>query len=403
MKLCRLALRGLSRNRRRTIATLLAIAVGFASISLFAGYTRNVYRGLAHQAIHAGMLGHLSLWKRGSASEGKLDPGRFLFTGEEVGKISKILNADPDVEFSAPRLSLSGLISNGRASTIFVADGISPQAAETLKGSVKLDDSRPDGILPGSGLADMLHLKNGSVVQLLTATKNGQANALDASVIGDFNTGNAGSNDKFVFMPLAFAQSLYDAEDSADRITVLLDDAGKSEIVRARLRKKLKAAGFDVEIRTWRELSDFYNQVHRMFDTIFGFIFSIVLTVVVMSVANSMGMTVIERTREIGTLRSIGLKRLGVVRLFAMEAFLLSAVGVIAGFALALLVRQGVNAAHLSYIPPGSSARVPLEVDLDPGKIAIAAIVMLAVGSAAALFPATRAAGKPIVEALGHV
>ncbi|NNM82184.1 MAG: ABC transporter permease, partial [Burkholderiales bacterium] len=225
----------------------------------------------------------------------------------------------------------------------------------------------------------------------------------DAAVIGDFNTGNSGSNDKFVFMPLALAQSLYDAENAADRITVLLDDSGKTEIVRDRLLKKLNEAGFDVEIRTWRELSDFYNQVHRMFDTIFGFIFSIVLTVVVMSVANSMGMTVIERTREIGTLRSIGLKRGGVVRLFAMEALLLSAAGVLAGFALALLVRQGVNAAHFSYFPPGSSATVPLAVDLDPGKIAVAALTMLSVGTAAALFPAIRAAGKPIVEALGHV
>ncbi len=270
MNLCRLALRGLSRNRRRTIATLLAIAVGFASISLFAGYTRNVYRELAYQAIHGGMLGHLSIRKRGAESEGKLDPGRFLFTGDEVGRISKILDADPDVQFSAPRLSLSGLVSNGRASAIFVADGIAPQAMVKLKGSVKLEDSRPEGILPGSGLAEMLHLKQGSVVQLLAATRNGQANASDAAVIGDFNTGNSGSNDKFVFMPLALAQSLYDAENAADRITVLLDDSGKTEIVRDRLLKKLNEAGFDVEIRTWRELSDFYNQVHRMFDTIFG-------------------------------------------------------------------------------------------------------------------------------------
>ncbi len=91
--------------------------------------------------------------------------------------------------------------------------------------------------------------------------------------------------------------------------------------------QKLADAGYDVEIKTWQELSDFYNQVHGIFDMVFGFIFFIVLTVVVMSVANSMGMTVVERTREIGTLRAIGLKQRGVIKLFTLESMLLTLFG----------------------------------------------------------------------------
>jgi putative ABC transport system permease protein len=173
--------------------------------------------------------------------------------------------------------------------------------------------------------------------------------------------------------------------------------------MRALLQGKINAAGFDVEIKTWQELSDFYNQVHNMFDMIFGFIFSIVLTVVVMSVANSMGMTVVERTREIGTLRAIGLKRSGVVKLFATESLLLTLIGCAVGLTLTFCVRYGINVAHISYTPPNSASAVPLLVDLDAGRSVFTAMMMFCVGTLAAYLPARRAAKQPVIDALGHV
>ena len=419
MNILKLATRGLTRNRRRSVVTLLAIALGFASISLFAGYTHNVYDGLARQAIHGELLGHLSVSKRGMSTEGKLDPQRYLLNGDEVSRISTLLKDEPHVQLVAPRLALSGLASNGRASTIFIAEGISPAAMQQLQENVltaeelrsgmfnnvlkKLDPAHPEKVLLSQGLAAMLHLKPDEQAALLTNTMSGQANALDITVSGLFNTGNAGSNDKFIFMPLALAQALYDVPNGADRLTVLLDDASLTEIMRPRLQDKLKAAGFDVEIKTWQELSDFYNQVHNMFDMIFGFIFSIVLTVVVMSVANSMGMTVIERTREIGTLRAIGLQRGGVIRLFAVESLLLTLFGCATGLLITIGVRYGINVAHVSYTPPNSASAVPLLVDVDAGRSVFTALMMLLVGTVAAYLPARRAAKQPVIEALGHV
>ncbi len=419
MNTFKLALRGLSRNRRRSLVTLLAIAFGFAAISLFAGYTHNVYDGLARQSIHGELLGHLTISRRGMSTEGKLDPEHYLLSSADVARITQLLKDEPHIKLIAPRLGLSGLVSNGRASTIFIAEGISPQAMEKLQENVltadevrsgmyasvikKLDPAASEKVLLSEGLAEMLHLKPGDTAPLLTNTIGGQANALDATVGGLFNTGNAGSNDKFAFMSLALAQSLYDVDSGADRLTVLLDDVARTESMRDDLLGKLKVAGFDVEIKTWQELSDFYNQVHDMFDMIFGFIFSIVLTVVVMSVANSMGMTVVERTREIGTLRAIGLKRGGVVRLFTAEALLLTLLGCAVGVAITFAVRYGINVAHISYTPPNSASAVPLLVDVDAGRTLFTAMMMLLVGTLAAYLPARRAARQPVIDALGHV
>jgi putative ABC transport system permease protein len=122
-----------------------------------------------------------------------------------------------------------------------------------------------------------------------------------------------------------------------------------------------------------------------------------------MSVANSMGMTVIERTREIGTLRAIGLKRSGVIRLFTLESMLLTLIGCVTGLLIALGVRWGINVANISYTPPNSASAVPLLVDMDTGRIFFTFIMMGVVGTLAAYMPARRAAKKDIIDALGHV
>ena len=419
MNTFKLALRGLTRNRRRSLVTLAAIAFGFAAIALFAGYTHNVYDGLARSSIYGEMLGHLTINKQGLRREGKLDPERYLLTKEEIGRLTAMLAKDPSIELVAPRLALSGLASNGRASTIFIAEGIEPAAMEHLQTNPftaeerrnpnyqrilkRLDAAHPEQASLSEGLVELLHLAVGGQAAVLTSTLTGQANALDITVGRTFNTGNANTNDKFAFITLDLARSLLDAEGRADRLTVLLKDSTQTDVVRDRLQSQLRAAGFDIEIKTWQELSDFYSQVHGMFDMIFGFIFLIVLTVVLMSIANSMGMTVIERTREIGTLRAMGLKRLGVIRLFTTESLLLTLIGCASGLLLTITVRGIVNAAGISYMPPTSATPVSLLIDIDVGRIAFTFILMSLVGLGAAFLPSRRAARRLIIDALGHV
>jgi putative ABC transport system permease protein len=424
MNTFKLAFRGLSRNRRRSLMTLLSIALGFSAIALFAGYTHNIYSGMARSAIHGEMLGHLTLSKPGMSKEGRLYPERYLLNAAEVSKISELLRHEAHVSLVAPRLAFSGLISNGRASTIFIAEGIEPSALQKLQEGIiserelmeskfkrdafekflkKLDPAHSEVVVLSAGLAELLHIKKQGLAAMLVNTMSGQANALDVTLGGTFDTGNAGSNDKYALVSLALAQSLYDAAGHADRLTVLLDDVAQTEPMRKLIRDKLHAAGFELEIKSWNELSSFYNQVHGMFDMIFGFIFLIVLTVVVMSVANSMGMTVIERTREIGTLRSIGLRRAGVVRIFTTESLLLTLIGCVSGLLMTILVRYGINAADISYTPPNSVSATPLLIDLDVRRIVFTFVLMGIVATLAAWLPARRAAKMQIIDALGHI
>ena len=257
----------------------------------------------------------------------------------------------------APRLALSGLMSHGRVSIIFIAEAIEPAAMacfqspsltedEVRSGMYnnqlkQLDPERVEVVKLSDGLVDILHLAVGGQAAVLANTPAGQANALDITVGHAFN------------------------------------------------------AGFDVEIQTWRDLPDFYNQVSDLFDMIFGFIFLIVLTVVIMSV--------VERTREIGTLRAIGLKRAGVVRLFTTESLLLTLLGCTLGLLITIAVRWGINPADVSCTPPNSASPVPLLISLDAVRMTFTFALMGVVGTIAAYLPARRAAKKLIIDALGQL
>jgi putative ABC transport system permease protein len=408
MKTFHLGLRNLRRNFRRSLTTALSIAIGFAAAALFSGYTKEVYRGLAEQAVHGELIGHLSLAKRGMGLEGRLHPERYLLRPEEIEKISGIVLRQCPGARIAPRLALSGLASNGHISTIFLADGVAPDDMKALRGprfngAGALSADAPEGVAMARGLADLLGMKAGDDASLLVSTLHGQANASDATVLQTYSTGNAGLEDKAVFVPLTMAQSLYDASGRADHLTVLLPSITQTDAARAALAPALAAAGLDVEIKTWRELSAFYRQVKGMFDMIFSFILAIVLTIVVMSVTNAMGMSVVERTREIGTLRAIGLRRAGVVKLFVTEALLLVGFGCAGGLLLTLLARQVVNAAGFSYTPPNGTGKVLLLVGLDSGKMVFTTLVLGLLGLVAAVFPARRAARQPVTESLAHV
>ena len=161
----------------------------------------------------------------------------------------------------------------------------------------------------------------------------------------------------------------------------------------------------DLEVRDFTEISPFYGQVTGMFGAIFTFIAAIMGVIVLFTVVNTMGMSVMERTAEIGTARAIGLRRGGIRRQFLLEGMILGAIGATAGILLGIGIAIIVNRSGLTWLPPGQSAPSPLAVMVDGmwklhGGIWIGLMLMTTL---AALLPANRAARLPVVDALRHV
>lgn len=404
--LWKMAWRNLSRNRRRSLITILAIALGVASVTLFGGYVSSAFSGLSRQAIHGEKLGHLTVAKQGYFEFGEVRQQDFIFSAEELTKIEGLLKEDPSVTLVSPRLSVRGLASNGAISTIFIGDAVNRGDLATIRAdygqrSGELDNDSEYGVALAENLASALDLKKGDPGVVFGATIDGQANAVDFDVSDIYNTGNTATNDKFILMSMELARSLLDVE-GAERLTIMLSDNGLTDTKRAALEAKLNAAGMGVEVKTWRELSSFFKQVKTLFTLIFSFIFAIVVIVALMSVINTMSMIVMERTREIGTLRALGMQRGRVMRLFSFEGFLLALVGVALGLAILFGIGGLVNAADLSYVPPNSSNRVPLRVEFPTTMIVATAIAVIAASVLASMLPARKAARSEIATALTH-
>ena len=407
----KIAFRNILKSKRRTFVTLMAIGFGFAAIALFQGYIHGVYEGLRASAIHASGIGHLTIYNKGWEAHGKSDPEKYMIPRGTIEQIIEIAKSDKHVILASPRLSISGLISNGKNSTIFMAKGVIPEHEKTIKGIFSafqpikgktLNSNIEYGVEMASGLADHLKLKPGAGGVIMGTTLEGQMNALDIEVSGVYNTGIADTNDKFLKVPLKLAQSLYDTT-RADSIVILLDHWKNTGAVKQALFEKLAAAGIETEIKTWKEMSVFYQSVRNMFDIIFLFIFIIVFVIVIMSTTNTMGMTVIERTREIGTLRALGLKRRGVSLLFAAEGCLLGLTGSLVGVFIHTVVWGAIKYMAPSYTPPGNSSPVPLLVDYLPVNLLAMILFMTFLSLISAIIPARRAAKQNVVLALTHV
>lgn len=410
----KLAFRNLFRNARRSLFTVLAIALGFVAVNVLGGFTAYIFSNLEESYIYAEANGHLTVFKQGFLDKGKLDPNRYLLSASELEQIRTVAARHPEVVISSAQLNVSGLLSNGQVSTIFLAAGRVPSDIEAIgklssrnSKRILLYDGRPlsdadeHGIGVSHGLAKALNLALDGTAVAMSPTVSGQINALDVQLVQLIDAPIEALDDKLAVVPLKFAQSLYDTA-SVDRVTLLLRRGTDIEAVRGTLARELHAAGLDVDIRTWTELSPFYTKAKKMFDVIFVVSFLIVFTIVVMSVVNTFTMAVLERTREIGTLRALGVRRRGIVTMFALESVVLGGFGSLFGIGLTVLVVALVGWLEPSWIPPQMARRVPLQIYLVPVYWMSSTLALLVLAILSAILPARKAARMPITHALGY-
>ena len=411
-----IAIRNLIKNGRRSFFTITAITLGFAAVVLFDGFITYIFTGLKESVVYAQGQGHLTIFKKDFLEKGKLQPDQYLITNNELNTLNILCEKQKKILVTSPELHINGLVSNGNVSTIFIATGRVPSKRKAIKSYAKshlgvskyfqgeaMRDENIYGIGLGTSLSRLMGLKAGvSDAVVIAPTIDGAMNALDAKIIQTVNAANEILEDKLLVVSLAFAQSLYDT-DSVDRVRVLLaDDQHIQEVMRF-LQTEFEKQGLALEIKEWTELAPFYVKVKGMFEFIFIFVFLIVITVVVMSIVNTLSMAIMERTKEIGTMRAMGLKRSGVIRLFVIESSIIVSIGTLLGLVTALTIRSLLEFLQVSWTPPQLAVSVPLEIHLVYSHMLGVFILLQLLSVMAAVLPARRAAYTRIVDTLGHV
>lgn len=405
MKWLLFALRNTLRNRRRSAVTVVIAALGCAGILLSGGFALFTYQSLEQAA--ARDTGHLVVAT--PAFFEREEDTAMQFGLDHFDAIKGQLLQDPDVRYVLPRVNFSGLISNGDKSVVMIGAGIDPDAEFAVRGpflvvkagqTLSADSAKgtPE-IMIGADLAKQLHAQPGSGLTLMATTSEGALNAQDVVVKGVVSTGVPDIDKRLVFTHIQAAQHLLVTE-RVSSLGVYLRDMEATPGAQARI----KAAVPQLAVKTWLDQAVFYKSVKALYDRIFGALGLIIAVIVVFVVANAMAMAIIERTREIGTLRALGTSPGQLIRVFALEGLALGGTGALVGAAVAIAVALFLMVAQIQMPPPpGRSVGYPLYVNLSLSLYlgTIGAIALLA--TVAAALVGRKSANKPVVEALNHV
>lgn len=396
-----LALRNLFRQKLRTGITLSAIVFGVVGVILAGGFVADMFLQLGEATIHT-QSGHLQVAKAGYFDEGLAAADKYRLA--DVDALRSLLSRRPEVEDVMARVDFAGLVGNGKSDWPVAGQGVEAGKEAKLGTHLRivegrmLTDADRYGIMLGHGVAEVLGLRPGDTVNLLVNTAEGALNTLEFEVVGVFETVSRDFDARAIRIPLPAALDLL-AAPGINTLVVSLRSTQATDRVADALRGEVAARG--VEVRTWSELSDFYDKTVKLYRTQFGVLQIIILAMVLLSVANTVNMSVFERIGEFGTMMALGNRPRDIVTLVLTESTMLglagSALGVLVGIAIAL----GVSVMGIP-MPPPPNANVGYSamIQVVPQVVALAALLGIAAAFTAAIWPAVRASRIPVVDAL---
>lgn len=385
----------------RTALTLAAIALGVASLILSGGYVEDLLLQLREATIHS-RLGHLQIYKAGQFASGGQRPFDYLI--DDTAMIDRVAAGLPGVLAQARRLSFSGLIGNGRGELPVIGEGVQPGqefligTALTMLSGRRLAEDDQYRVLVGEGLARALKLRVGDSVNLVLTTRDGAMNTLEFDVVGVFRSLSKEYDARGVQVPLSAAAELVDTK-GVSAIVVLLDRTAQTESAAAQLVMQLPAKQF--EVKTWRELAEFYNGTAALYARQFAVLQAIILAMVLLSVANTVNMTLHERISEFGVMRALGRRSVDVFRLAILETTVMGILGSVLGVAVGVALALVVSAIGIPMPPPpNSEAAFTASIQLVPSVIVTAFLIGVTGTVIASVLPARKIARIPVVEAL---
>jgi len=339
-----LAIKNLLRYKKRTIITAAALSVGIAGYilmdSLVAGSMEISEQNLIRYEMAHGRITSRSYW----------DERDFYPLSESMDNTDEVIRSIRNREGyeAVPRISfIADLVvykdpfpEDGSLQVVATAlDPVEDSRVFSLSGTVAkgrwLEAGRDEAVL-GEWLAQDLGAEVGYPVTLVTRTRDGYFQTLDLEVVGLLDCPNPSINRTAFYIPLDTADSALDQMGGITEIAVKLPsdkdvNSGTVDEINASLRN-------DLVFHTWRDLSQDYINMSNGDRYSSIVILFLVFIIAATGVSNTMLMSVLERTRELGMMRSMGMHDHEVKKLFLNEAAGIGLIGSAAGVILGCLV-----------------------------------------------------------------
>ena len=426
-----IALRNLLQHRRRTVLLGGALAGVTALLIILTGLTTGVRETMINSATTL-MTGHVNVAGFYKPTSGQSAP----VVTEYHKVLEDVKRVVPEIDYVAERgrgwgklIGDGGSIQVGMAGIDITREPGFPKVVQLVAGDLK-GLEKPGTILIFEDQAKRLEASVGDTLTLSTSTTRGIANTADVLVVAIAR--NIGFLSMWnVYIPAPTLRNLYQInEDTTGALQVYIKDTSKTREIAERLRVELAKSDYRVmdansqpfwmkfepvnredwtgqklDVTTWEDELAFMTWTLSALDGLTAMLISILMVIIVVGIMNTMWIAVRERTREIGTLRAIGMQRGRVMAMFLIEAGLLGVLGTVGGVLIGILTSLLLNSAG---IPVPLAARIFLLSETLWFSIGtfwpITAVILISVVTTlAAIWPAWRAARLKPVTAMHHI
>jgi putative ABC transport system permease protein len=288
--------------------------------------------------------------------------------------------------------------------------------------------SEPNTIVLFAAQAKRLQVRVGDRLTIRTETLRGTSNTVDLTVVAVMTDMGMMSNWN-VLMPTKNILDLYGLDkDSTGAIMLYLDDIEKAHDTMELLRVRLEKAGYAIldhdprpffmkfetitgqdwsgqklDLTVWTDEVSFMTWILKAIDGVSFLLVCVLASIIALGIINALWIAVRERTREIGTLRAIGMKRNGVLSMIMLEAAFLGFIATLMGVSISTLVCLGLDAAGIE-IPTQAIQGILMSKNfhfvVDTTQLALTILGFTALCTLASIWPALRAARMRPISAI---
>lgn len=407
-KFIRLAVRNLALHKRRSFLTGSVMVISVAVVIFAAALGEAFY----HQLVNVGIkttTGHIQVFPRGwdfditSPMSGKIPKL------SNSSAIEKIISKSPHFKAHGREILYQVLLYDQTDNFYYtVVVGVEPEKIpETLGGlnllkGTMISKGTTDGVMISLNMANYFNPSLNDMMYIITRSPGGMMEGIKVRYKGIIKSMPLFA-DHVAFVSLNKIQKLLGwGYDDCTSLKVMLTDKNKADEVAEWLRKKFNEMNLDLEVSTWKDLGGFYYHIALLGRVLVFFLLLILAAVTAISVSNTMLMSVKERTREIGTMMAMGMRKRGIIGIFLLESFSLSFMssvgGVLLGSAVTLWFQHRGLLEGLALVLEGR-----LHPILGFAPVLVSFFWIFSIGTAGGLYPAYKAANLDPIEALRYV
>ncbi len=403
----RLAWRNVWRNSRRTGLTVAATVFAVFLVVFFVAMAAGIHEKMIEDSVRVNS-GHVTVTGEGYLENRTLE--QHLVLGPEL---RDRLASLPGVRGHAPRVTAFGLLSKDSATQGAIVLGVDPEREgtvstlpERLRRGRFVSDDTARGLVLGERLAENLGARVGDTLLLYSVAYSLEMAYELFEVVGVMRLPAPELDRALAVVTLADAQEFFAFGERVTEVALLAESGDRVEAVQTAARAALAGGGNGsgpVEVHAWNELMPELEQLILLDDAGMYLMLAILVVVVGFGILNTILMSVLERTRELGVLLALGLRPGAVFRLVYAESMLLAGLGLVVGMALAIpaVLWFQANPVHLGGEMAGALELFGMEPvmtwKLKPMNPIGSVMTILAVAALAAAYPAWKASrGRPV-------